>query len=423
MKRSYGARRMKKPKGMLRAIHFPALAFTDVFTGDRRFLEGAGGGVRELSLTIWGQFVQGMGHDGAVIVGALDEVTFEDDGVVSGWGWILDDENGRKLVTYGETGALRGNSVDLADITAHYEWDDEADDIAIMFSKWNIAGTTIVGRPAFADARYELDEELVASWMSSDDPLVLDLPTSVNVLAHQPELVADGAKRPSWDLFHVPESPEPRKITVGEPNEDGFIPVSGHLALWNTCHDAYQDCMMVPRPQDNYAGFNGPGVLTDRGIVNTGPIFLKGGHPKAGMLQKTTVEEAYGGIENAWADVRVTAGALGPWLSGYVRPGTDEETIVAARASKISGHWLGGNLKAIVSVNVPGYEVPGGESFALDADGRVLELVASFPACEQDPPKITLTLPPEFNEAPDNHDIVNLDDLKFELERQDLMAE
>lgn len=421
MKRQYGARLETKPEGMLRPLYFPALAFTDVFTGDRRFLEGPGGSVRDLPLTIWAQFEQGPGgHVGAVIVGALHEVTFDEDGVVSGSGWALDDDNGRKLVMYAETQALRGNSVDLADVKAHYEWDDEADDISIRFTEWNIAGTTIVGRPAFKDARVSLTDELVASWMDSSDPLVLDLPSSVNVAVAPAEVVADGAPRPSWDLFHVPEPAEPRKILVGEPDANGFIPVSGHLALWNTCHDAYEVCTTVPRPQDDYAGFNGPGVLTDKGIVNTGPIFFKGGHPKAGTLARMTVAEAYGGVENAWADVRIIPGALGPWLSGYVRPGTPDEVIVAARASKISGHWLAGSLKAIVSVNVPGYEVPGGESFSLAADGTVAELVASFPSCEQGSALTEETFETDEGETTDD---VDLNDLLFELERQDLMAE
>jgi hypothetical protein len=382
MRKTFGARRMTKPEGMLRAVHFPTLCLTDVRTGDGRILEEAGGGVRDLSLTIWGQFIEQPGHDGAVPTGALDEVTFEEDGNVSGWGWFLDDENGRTAVRYLETGAMRGNSVNLADISASLEWDEAADEALIRFSQWNIAGTCQVGRPAFKEAYAELDEEIVASWYSNETPLVADLPFTINIEVAHEEVTASGAPRPDWDMFHFPESPTPQPHFVGEPDENGFIPVFGHLGLWNSCHDGIEGtCTMIPRPVDNYAGFNSAGVLTNKGRVNTGPLFLRNGHPKAGELNRKSVDEAYGGTENAWADVRITAGVLGPWYSGYVRPGTPEESVVVARASKVSGHWKGGALKAVVSVNVPGYEVASVESFNLDSSGIVDELVASFPAC------------------------------------------
>ena len=407
---------MDKPEGMLRPIYFPALTFMDVFTGDGRYLESAGGGSRELPLTIWGQFKQAEAHSGSVIVGALHELTFNDDGVVSGSGWILDDENGRRLVMYAQTQALRGNSADLADIKAHYEWDDERDDIAIMFSEWNIAATTIVGRPAFKDARYSLDEELVASWMADTDPLVVDLPSKINILTAEPEVTADGSRRPSWELFHQSEPAEPQPLRIGEPDADGFCPVSGHLALWNSCHDGMDRCIIPPRPLDNYSGFNAGSVLTGKGSVATGPLFLKGGHPKAGELAKKSVEECYGSIENAWSDVRMIPGSLGPWFSGYVRPGVPDENIIAARASKLSGHWLGGRLMAACSVNVPGYEVPGGESFSMDANGFVVELVASFPVCATD--EVDEVKVDEVEEGAFDRDAI-----LFELEKQDLLAE
>lgn len=383
MREQYGTRMMTKPEGMLRPIIFPELALMDVSTGDGRLLEYAGRGVRDLPLTIYAQFANEPGHSGAVIVASLQEVIFDDEGVASGSGWILDDENGRQLVTYMKTGALRGNSVDLAEIKARFEWDEESDDISIRFTQWKIAATTIVGKPAFATARAELleDEELVASWLAEEEPLVMDLPVTYGVVLAEDELTADGAPLPPWELFHTPESSKPQKLTVGEPTDSGFVPVSGHLALWESCHDGIIGrCTRVPRPDDNYASYNKPGVLTTQGIVGTGPIFLTGGHrqPKNGDYF-----DAYGGIENTWADVRITAGDLGPWLSGYVRPGVSEDQLAAARASRISGHWKGSRLKAIVCVNAEGFDVPG-DGFSTDAEGHVDELVASFPTCFDD---------------------------------------
>jgi hypothetical protein len=382
MRETFGSMPMTKPAGMLRQIVFPELALMDVFTGDGRLLEADGRGVRDLPRTIYGQFVNAAGHSEAPVIGALHEVTFED-GVASGRGWLLDDDNGRDAVKYIQTSTLRHNSVDLADVKVAFDYDEASDEIQMRFTKWNIAATTLVGKPAFANAAASLldDDELVASWMADDSPLVVDLPLVMNLAVADDEIVADASTLPSWELFHVPESATPQKIFVGEPDERGFIPVFGHLALWNSCHDGVIGrCTRVPRPEDNYASYNKPGVLTDRGIVGTGPIFLEGGHQRP---TDGDYVSAYGGIENAWADVRFTAGELGPWLSGYVRPGTDDAKVCAARASRISGHWIGKRLKAVVSVNAEGFDVPG-DGFSLDADGHVDELVASFPICADD---------------------------------------
>lgn len=394
MRETFGNMPMTKPEGMLKRIHFPELALMGVKTGDGRLLAEEGRGVRDLPRTIYGQFINTSGHDQAPVIGTLYSVTF-DDGVASGDGWVLDDDNGRDAVKYVKTKSLRHNSVDLAEVKAEFEYDEAADEMTVVFTSWKIAATTLVGKPAFANASAEIleDEELVASWMDDDEPLIVDAPLRMSLLlADEPEVMADGSSLPPWELFHQPESEIPQKCVVGEPVEGGWIPVAGHLALWDSCHDGVIGrCTRVPRPDDNYASYNKPGVLTDRGIVGTGPIFLEGGHRKA---PDGDYISAYGGIENAWADVRITAGRLGPWLSGYVRPGVEEKQVLAARASRLSGHWKGSRLKAIVSVNAEGFDVPG-IGFSVDENGFIDELVASFPVCADDSPQLAL----DFSEA------------------------
>lgn len=382
MRETFGSMTTTKPEGMLRQIVFPELALMGVKTGDGRLLEEAGRGVRDLPRTIYGQFINAEGHSEAPVIGRIDEVTFED-GVASGRGWLLDDTNGRDAVKYIKTQTLRHNSVDLAEVKARFDYDEATEEVSITFTDWKIAATTLVGKPAFANAAASLleDDELVASWMDEDGPLVVDLPLVMTMELAGDEIIADGAPVPSWDMFHQPESDKAQKLTVGAPTDDGWVPVSGHLALWDSCHDGVIGrCTRVPRPADDYASYNKPGVLTDRGIVGTGPIFLEGGHRKA---KDGDYISAYGGIENAWADVRVTAGKLGPWLSGYVRPGIEDQQVLAARASRISGHWKGSRLKAIVSVNAEGFDVPG-DGFSVDENGLIDELVASFPVCADD---------------------------------------
>ncbi len=400
-----GSMPKKMPKGFFKAVEFPVLAMLDTQTGDHRLLKADGAKSRELPLSIkHASKTSAMGgHDTAEVSGALFEVTIDpESGKMSGRGFLLDDENGRRHARLIFTGAMRGNSVDLAEVKARFVEDLNSDDYWIEFYDFKLAATTGVSTPAFAEAHATIedlsDEELTASFMASPmESIVAQVPEELHIVVlGEPEgleLMASAGKVVAFDAFHIPESDTPQKIVI---DPDGRV--YGHLGLWGTCHDGYGDaCMLIPQPTDNYASFNKSGPLTERGQVETGPIFAFGGHRSAKSAK--TIEEAYGGIENAWCDVRVTVGRLGPWVSGLVRPGVSEETIYAARASRISGHWVNGKLKAIVSVNAEGYEVPGSGEFNVDFstgfsyatnDEGVTELVASFPSCAEEPNEFTI---------------------------------
>jgi hypothetical protein len=380
MQRTFGSRRMSRPDGMLRPVYWPQMTMMDTPTGDGRLLVGDGGGVRELPRPFYAQF-ENEGHYGAKLAGSIDQVTFHEDGRVSGYGWILDDENGRNLIRYRQANALRHNSVDLADVEVEIEWgsDDPSDEefweYTIKFTKWNIGATTAVGMPAFKDASFDVldDEELTAALTPSDELIKWDPCTSVFVQPDVEEVVASAATTVPWDDFNIPESDAPHKIIV---DRDGRV--FGHLCQWDTPHRGYDGVdKYAPRPLNAYREFNHNGPLTEKGHVGTGPIFFLNGHPQSVRgLTPEQIAQAYGGVENAWCDVRVTAGKFGPWVSGRVRPGLTDAQIYAARASHISGHWLGNDLVAIVSVNVPGYLPGAGYSAQYDDEG--LELVAGF---------------------------------------------
>lgn len=387
MKRTFGTLPAKR-EGFLRVIEFPEMARMDEWTGDDRLLEAAGGDTRTLPLTIYAQFVQGAGgHTGAVVVGSLTEVSFDPDvGMVTGRGWLIDSPEGNQAELLLATQALRGNSVDLADIAAEIEpiFDDEGwmIDYRIRFTKWAVGATTLVGVPAFANAHAQLsNDEIVASLGDRDMPLVVQVPSVYTVSVAEPEITADATARPAWEDFHAPEADKPTPWVV---NED--LTIVGHLGLWESCHGGFEGrCVTIPRPADGYASYQKPHVLTDRGLVETGPVFFLKGHPH---VPDEDFDKAYGGVENAWADVRIVPGKFGPWVSGRVRPGVSDDVVYAARASNISGHWRRGQLRAIVSVNTEGYLVPGSGdltaaafAFELDGQGEVVDLIASFPSC------------------------------------------
>jgi hypothetical protein len=374
MERSFGRRLIHKPKGMLREVHWPSMGHMDKRTTDGRLLMSEGGGSRHLPLTFFFQFAQAeFGHAGAVPVGRVDYIEFHDDGNIEAWGWIADTEHGQNAVLHIATKMQRTNSIDLADVKAKIDFDEDFN-LLVDFVTWNAGGTTGVGKPAFADARMELLDEEVTAAFTDPEPLEIEAPAEIGFELKVPELTASAADTVPWADFHRPEADVPHKIRV---DPDGHV--YGHLALWDDPHRSSTDRLrFCPRPLHGYSEFNHPGPLTEQGQVGTGPIFLVGGHPSTPMRGKTRdqVNAAYGGIENAWSDVRVTEGEHGPWISGRVRPGIDDDTIYAARASHISGHWVGADLVAIVSVNVPGFRP--GAGFATVEDGNIVELVASF---------------------------------------------
>jgi hypothetical protein len=377
-------------EGFLRPVFFPSLATMDSRTGDGRLLKSGGGGVygNTLPRPIMAQFQTLPGHLEAQAVGSLQEVTFHEDGNISGKGWLADVPEAHRLVALMRTQSLFHNSVDLADVEYTAEWgsDDPDDpafwDLNVDFTKYGIAATTFVPTPAFANAHGTLDapSEVTASYPSNDPIEVIFASFSYNVPMEPEEVTADGAPTVPWDDFHRPEARTLTKTTI---DEHGVV--TGHLAAWGKCHDGVDSrCVLAPRPAD-YRAFCQPGVMTDRGMVETGPIFFLGGHP-AKPLGTGDRWAAYGGVENAWADVVVTNGRLGPWVSGRVRPGLSADALYAARASRISGHWRTDNtLAAIVSCNVPGYNIPG-SGLSADRDGgriengQVVELVASLHA-------------------------------------------
>lgn len=405
MLRTFGKQPTSLPAGYFKAVEFPTLALLDTSTGDHRRLASDGADTRELPLTIRYQVAASYGHEGAVVSGAVFEVTVDPEGKkMSGKGFLLNDDNGRNHARYIATGAMRGNSVDLADVEARLveELDGEGD-WWIEFTKFKLAATTGVATPAFGTASATIpggmtDEELTAAM--GDDPMVPLIILSGSTDAFAVHVIGEptidtemtaGMLLAPYDAFFQPEPDEPQKTII---SPEGWI--AGHLGLWNKCHDGRTDkCLIIPRPTDGYASFNKPGPITENGRVQTGPIFAFGGHRPS--RSAATIEDAYGGIENAWGDVRVTEGRLGPWMSGFVRPGVSDETVYAANASRLSGHWVGLRLKAVVSVNAEGFDVPGsteaerdlvaGFAFHTDENG-VSELVASFPACAEETAEI-----------------------------------
>lgn len=374
-----GKQPTEAPPGNFRPIVWPQLAKLDEGTKEgflSRVLASDGANSRDLPRSVYWQGSQQPGHFGSVAGASLWEITADGEtGILSGKGWVADTPEGHALAAGVVSKSLFHNSIDLGDIgpddieiIEHGDfWDDDWY-VEVRFKRWNLIATTLVGKPAFANAQAEMPEELRAAIFDDLSPLVVDCPsffTSGSAL----ELTASMSKLPSYDYFFRPEPLHPHKLMVDEPDENGFVAVYGNLAQWGKPHTGIHGrSVYAPRASDGYSTFCQPGVLTDKGLVNTGPVTLLGGH--------VSLKEAADDPQYAWADVRVVDGRHGPWVAGIARPHIthDDAARYVARASRISGHWETeqGPLRMIVCCNAEGFTIdnpwPEGlvASFALD---------------------------------------------------------
>ena len=371
---TYGQQPASAPPGTFRAIHFTPLMLLDTGTVEgylSRLFESDGAGVRDaMPLTISMQYTDAGGHDMAVPVGALHEVFIDGENkVMTGKGWLADTPDGHLAEILVLSKSLHHNSADIGEIPPNglqleYDGDPWDDDFKLTarFTNFKLAKTTLVAQPAFAPAIGMLPE--IAASLGGDEPLIVDQPAIAS--SHSSiEIIASMSALPPFDYFHRPESDIPHKLQVDEPDENGWCHVYGHIARWNQPHTGYDGASVyAPRSRDGYSVFCQPSVLTDRGMVATGPIVLYGGH--------ISLKDAADDPKNAWSDVRVTDGRHGPWVSGVARPHIAYEMAerYVARASRTSGHWKGGHLRMIISCSAEGYPIP----HSAEAD----ELVASF---------------------------------------------
>lgn len=185
--------------------------------------------------------------------------------------------------------------------------------------------------------------------------------------------------RPPLDYFHRHESTE--AIVVEDPDADGFRRTYGYAAKWGVCHIGMNGrCTEPPRTySDDYPSFHlGVTKVDGGGFIPTGVLTYGIGHRDAETMLSESADQAYfDNINNAWAAVRIGEDDEGIWFSGVVLPDVPDDHIVKIEASgQVSGEWLRGELRACLTVNVPGFPVERA-SAEYDDEGNVIALAAS----------------------------------------------
>lgn len=208
-------------------------------------------------------------------------------------------------------------------------------------------------------------------------------------------LTAAGGHCAPSEWFEDPHLDALTPLTITEEGR-----VFGHIAGWTTCHSGFSNvCKTPPHSSTGYAYFLLGEVLTDKGPVPVGNLTIGGGHASPRMGLRAAIEH-YDSTSAVFADVNVGEDEHGIWFAGWVRPGTTDDMLHAARASKLSGDWRRNpstnsmEMVAALAVNVPGFAIP---RIAASVSGE--EQVSLVAAGVVVPEEGTAKVSPEFDAA------------------------
>ena len=363
---------LAKENDMTRQAWSGVLAPVGKPSGDGRILmEDAQITFRDFPLPLMFQKTQSEGHNTGVIVGKIEAGTIEG-GAVHATGVLFDTPEATEAAELLAEEVIRP-SVDLCDMVVdwvvmdadgnHVEDLDELEDLdglseQMQVSEATIMGATLVAKPAFAEAKISLGEQVENADDGAEHALVA---------------AAAVAVRHDAALFANPQLAGPTPLTV-----DGDH-VYGHLALWGTEHMSFPGKgVQPPRSATNYALFHTSQLETDKGAMSVGRLTVGTGHATA-RDDVHAAAEHYDSTGTTWAFVKAGEDKYGIWVAGVVNPDADAAQVRAGAAAPLSGDWrrVGNNLElvAALSVNTPGFPVPrafqnaGTESLSLVAAG------------------------------------------------------
>jgi hypothetical protein len=163
---------------------------------------------------------------------------------------------------------------------------------------------------------------------------------------------------PEKAAFDNPKFTGPRPLHVADDRT-----VSGHVAIWETCHVGIGDsCVKPPKSNTGYAYFHtGEVVTADGARVPVGRLTYGGGHAKPNLGYAAAAEH-YDQTSSVGAYVRAGEDEYGIWVAGVLAPDADEDAVRAMRAAPLSGDWrrIGGNLEMVAAlhVNTAGFPIP-----------------------------------------------------------------
>lgn len=336
--------------------------------------------MRDFPLPLMWQEKTSEGHAGAVGVGVIESMTYED-GEVRGSGYLLNSDNAVKameLIAH----QVANPSVDLADATGMLTYedgtpvtDDNFDETQPMYETFTAAtltAATIVSIPAFGETRLTLNPDREERSTGLEDALV----AAVERPVYDPALFAD-ADPNLLSTYRLTMDPDTGRV-------------HGFMARWTDRHRSVgMGHIRPPRSHTGYEHFHtSPAVqLADGTMLPVGRLTVGIGHAPTRGVSAAAAQAHYDNVDSCWAIGRVSEHRLGLFFSGVAAPWASPEKVQMGLASPVSGDWrpIGPGraleLVAILSVNTPGFLC----TVETDADGAPLAMVASLGQVDDQP--------------------------------------
>jgi hypothetical protein len=273
------------------------------------------------------------------------------------------------------------------DIEAHYEETGEEPKIELLVTAGRVRAATLVSIPAFAETSRPLELSAAEVPESEEERAAQEaaLERTVALVAS----MSAGASLPEVARFDRPALDGPTPITWDW--ETGRV--YGHIATWRTCHVGYSDvCVTAPKDDSGaYAWFNRFPVETeDGGTIWAGRITVGGRH--AGLsLSASAAMSAYD-TKTVAAYVRAYEDDHGIVVSGSIQSGLGGTERAALNRRKVSGDWRetpgGLSLVEVLALSPgprahaePGFPIPG----TFSHNGRQVALTAALgPMADED---------------------------------------
>lgn len=221
---------------------------------------------------------------------------------------------------------------------------------------------------------WTLTESGIRWWPQSGTTTVTTIP-----VLPEPIVAAAAPVKPSVDFFDQPEpdGPQPMSYTA-----DGKV--SGHLALYETCHrgfmnGSYGECVQAPRSKTDYAQFHLGHIETaDGALMPVGKLTFDTNHAPL-QADLSAAAEHYDNTGTVGAYVRARDGKYGIWLSGALRSDLTQAQVQSLRANPPSGDWRSLNrhleLVAALAVPVPGFPVQRALQASIEGSEEVTALI------------------------------------------------
>lgn len=396
------------------------LVVEGTYAGDGRYIREGALTWRDLPWSLLAMFVlpePGTGHMGAEVAGST-KIVWRDGSTIMGAGTFARDPDdptklsvaARRLRQHVRDGDMRGMSVTFDKVVI--------DDVAYATSgrfevvSARIMTVTALPEPAFQEAGLQLlaDEgtALVASAIPFGEWKSFDEEAQAMVASAALAEALDVPVKPPVEWFAYPDTNLPGGLVDFIADESGRC--YGHVVDWKARHIGYLNKEVhAPRTRTGYEFYYGPGHVdcADGTRIETGPIYVSGGHADDLSLDFASAQRAMADTCTALCDVHLFEDQFGIWASGALRPGVTPAMLRAAMASQISPDYrpVGRRhleLAGLVFVNTGGLKrvTPRVRwSYAADDEAEVLAMVAvGMPGVE------------EVEEVVDSSDTVSVDE-------------